>query len=77
MARLKRGEDVAGGTGRQLSDKGMVAIIGSPAAARRALKVATIYRAGAEKEMLDEKMKRKARVENRVINEFYRKIPSL
>jgi hypothetical protein len=73
LARLKSGEDLAGGTGKQLSHKEMVAIIGGPAAARRALKVAVIYEAGAKKQMLDEQAKRAERIENRVINEFYRR----
>jgi hypothetical protein len=75
LARLKRGEDLVGGTGKGLSNKEMIALIGGPAAARRALKVNAIFRAGADKEMLDEQGKRAARLETRVINEFYRKIP--
>jgi hypothetical protein len=74
LAKLQRGEDVASGTGKGLSHKEMVAIIGGPAAARRALKVNAIFQAGAETALLNEQGKRSARLENRVINEFYRKI---
>jgi hypothetical protein len=72
IARLKKGEDVSGGTGKRLSRKEMIAIIGGKAAAKRAARVAAIFDAGAEEEMFKEQHKRAERVENAVINSVYR-----
>jgi len=68
IAKLKRGDEVDGGTGRQLTQREIIAIIGGPAAARRAVRVATISEAGAFDEMLAEMLKA-SRHENAVISE--------
>ena len=73
IARLKKGEDVSGGTGKRLSRKEAIAIIGGEAAAKRAARVAAIFDAGAEEEMFEERHKRAERVENAVINSVYRR----
>ena len=73
IARLKRGEEVGGGTGKQLSMKQVVAILGGKSAVKRARRVAAIFDVGAEEEMLEEQHKRAKRIENAVINSVYRR----
>jgi hypothetical protein len=74
IARLKAGEDIAGGTGStRLSQKEMIAIIGGPAAARRALRVSEIHEAGASEELLEEMGKEHQRGRNAVINAVWRR----
>jgi hypothetical protein len=73
IARLKRGEDVGGGTGKRLSMNEITAIMGGKAAVSRARRVAAIDEAGAFEEMLEELRKRDRRAENAAINSVYRR----
>jgi hypothetical protein len=70
---LKRGEDVAGGAGKRISMKEATEIMGGKAAVRRAKRVAEIFKAGSEEELIEEMGKRERRNENAAINSVYRR----